>query len=75
MEPADPRRWSVDDARAHPLWDSPVFTAPRKFIKLWKRLEAHTVGDIAKQSGANFSGDEMMSYETMCKRSDEMKSG
>ena len=60
---ADPRRWSWEDARAHPLWDSPLFTVhSRQLIRTWRQLETSKTGDLYKEDGSEFTEDEILSY-------------
>ena len=60
---ADPRRWLPEDARAHPLWDSPIFNIlNRSLTRTWRQLETRKVGDLFKADGSEFSEAEILSY-------------
>ena len=60
---ADPRVWSWEDARAHPIWDSPLFEIHnRNLIRTWKQLETNRAEDIFKEDGTEYSDAEILSY-------------
>ena len=60
---ADPRRWDADDARAHPVWDSPLFAINNKALAaVWKRLELRTVKDMFLPDGKDFTQADILSY-------------
>ena len=63
LNKAHPLRWTLDDARAHPVWDSPIFTVThRTFIKIWKKLETHRTRDLVKIDGTPYTDDEIIAY-------------
>ena len=62
MVKAHPNRWTRDDARAHPLWDSPLFTLTNKNELTWKQLELHTGKDLDKDDGSAYTADEILTY-------------
>ena len=59
---AHPNRWTRDDARAHPLWTSPLFTLTSKQERAWKRMELHTGKDLDKDDGSAYTADDILSY-------------
>ena len=60
---ADPRGWTWEDARAHPIWDSPLFDIHnRTLIRTWKQLETKNAEDLFKVDGTEYSDSEILSY-------------
>ena len=59
---AHPRRWTEDDARAHPIWTSTIFTVTSQRAKEWRNLGLHTVKDAMKDDGSSYSDEEILEY-------------
>ena len=61
---ADPRRWTVDDARAHPIWVSPIFEIRhRSLVRCWREhLEFNSAKDAVKTDGSAWTDDEILEY-------------
>ena len=57
-----PRRWNEDDARAHPIWTSPLFRVHSARAKEWRNLGLHTVKDLLKHDGTSFTNEELLNY-------------
>ena len=57
-----PRRWDEDDARAHPIWTSPLFRVHSARAKEWRNLGLHTVKDLLKHDGTSFTNGELLDY-------------
>jgi hypothetical protein len=57
-----PRRWNEDDARAHPIWTSPLFRVHSARAKEWRNLGLHTVKDLLKHDGTSFTNEELLDY-------------
>ena len=64
LSKAYPEKWDRDDARAHPIWHSPVFNMKhRDFIQSWATsLELIYVGDTVTQSGDDYTDAEILTY-------------
>ena len=58
---AHPRRWTANDARAHPIWTSPLFDIRhRRFVTVWRKLELNTLKDAVKPGGEPYTDVEIL---------------
>ena len=57
-----PRRWTEDDACAHPVWTSTIFKVHSKHASTWKQLGLHTVKDLIKPDCTNYTDTEILTY-------------
>ena len=59
---ADPRRWTLPDARAHPVWYSPIFSVKNKLLmRAWRDdLELTHAINLRKQDGTSYSDTDLL---------------